>query len=117
MKACFYRDGRAKGYAFVYVAKAGDVDKVIEHLQGKRLMARDLQAKKYSEPEARGDGERPQYSRERSYNNRDGGERQQRDGGDRQRSGDRDSSYGRGGERDGGFRGGDRDGGSGRSRY
>lgn len=118
------REGRARGYAFVYVKNVDDVQKVVDQLQGKRIMSREVQAKKYEATERPAGGfrersprggyndrsERGGYeSRDRSggYEDRRGGFSEDRRGGYNE---DRRGGYGE--ERRGGF-GEDRRGGRG----
>jgi RNA recognition motif-containing protein len=56
-----FREGRARGYAFIYAVNEADVEKIIQHMQGKRLMSREIQAKKYEATERSSGGyrERP----------------------------------------------------------
>ena len=40
------KTGLARGYAFAYLKKASDVDKVIEYVDGRHLRSRQIRAKK-----------------------------------------------------------------------
>ena len=40
------RSGLARGFAFAYLKKAADVDKVIEYVDGRHLRSRQIRAKK-----------------------------------------------------------------------
>jgi len=37
---CLYRTGRPKGYAFVYLQDAKDIDKAIEYVDGRHIKGR-----------------------------------------------------------------------------
>jgi RNA recognition motif-containing protein len=41
-----YRVGRTKGYAFVYLKNASDLDKAIEYIDGRHIRSRQVRAKK-----------------------------------------------------------------------
>ena len=41
-----YRAGLARGFAFAYLKKAADVDKVIEYVDGRHIRSRQIRAKK-----------------------------------------------------------------------
>ncbi len=64
-----YREGRTRGYAFIYVKNVEDVEKVVSQLQGKRIMSREVQAKKYEASERPAGGFRDRSPRG-GYNDR-----------------------------------------------
>lgn len=41
----YYRNGLARGYAFVYLEKASDVQAVIDYVDGRHLRSRQVRAK------------------------------------------------------------------------
>jgi RNA recognition motif. (a.k.a. RRM, RBD, or RNP domain) len=43
---CAIRNGRTKGYAFVYLKNASNLDKAIDFIDGRHIRSRQVRAKK-----------------------------------------------------------------------